>query len=378
MKKILYIINSDWFFISHRLPIALEAIKQGYEVHLATNFIKDREKLNSLGIHTHHIRMSRKGVHPLSEIITILDIIKIIKSIKPTIVHGVALKAVLYGGLACKLLKVHNYVASIAGLGSAFTKRSFKNSIIKTAISLLFKISLSHKSLIVIFQNKDDRNTLLQLTNIKESKTLLIEGSGVDLVKYQYKAEPLDKPIITMAARLIFEKGVKEFIEAARIIKAEKIDATFWLVGDIDEGNPSSATREDISSWKKEGTVEILGAKDNINEIFSQSHFVVLPSYYGEGLPKVLIEAAASGRAVITTDNPGCRDAIVPNVTGFLVPIKNAKLLAEKMKVLIHDEQLRRNMGQAGRTLAENKFGIEKVVEAHMKIYEGLHGRALP
>lgn len=369
---ILFITNSDWFFISHRLPIAQKLIELGFQVHLATNFTNNKEKLEALGLRTHAIRLSRRGIHPLQEISTILEIRKILNEICPSIVHGITLKSAIYGGLACRLAGISAYVASIAGLGSAFSGEGAKNKLLKKIISILFRFSLSHKKTIIIFQNKEDKSALLNITSLKDNQTELIEGSGVDLNKYCFKEEPKGNLVVTMASRLIFEKGIREFLEAARILKQEGIDAEFWLVGTIDPGNPSSATESDLQTWKEEGLVKLLGLRKDIDIIFSQSNIIVLPSYYGEGLPKVLLEAGASGRAIITTDNQGCRDAIIPDVTGILIPKRDAIKLAANIKLLLQNEDLRKNMGCAGRKLAENKFGIEKVVQKHVEIYTSL------
>ncbi len=344
----------------------------GYEVHLATSYTNNREKLEALGIHTHSIRLSRRGIHPLEELGAILEIRNTIKKIDPNIVHGITLKSAIYGGLACRLSGVHSFVASIAGLGSAFSGDGMKNKILKIIISTLFKLSLSHKRTKVIFQNQDDKLALLNMTSLKDSQTELIEGSGVDLNRYAFSEEPKGTPVVSMASRLILEKGIQEFIGAARILRQEGVDAKFLLIGTIDPGNPTSATESDLKKWEEEGIVELLGLRKDIETIFSQSNLVVLPSYYGEGLPKVLIEAAACGRAIVTTDNQGCRDAIIPDITGLLVPKKDAVILAEKIKFLIQNEDLRKRMGQAGRTLAENKFSIEKVVQRHLDIYTNL------
>ena len=191
------------------------------------------------------------------------------------------------------------------------------------------------------------------------------------MAEYPVGPEPNGKPVVTFASRLLKEKGVLEFVEASRILNERSIPARFWLLGQPDRGNPSSINYEDVVRWQREGLIEYLGYRTDIADVFSITNLVILPSYR-EGLPKVLIEAGACGRAIVTTNVPGCRDAIEPNVTGLLVPVKDAKALADGIERLLNDTDLRHSMGAAGRELAEKEYGIEKVVEAHLKIYQEL------
>jgi glycosyltransferase involved in cell wall biosynthesis len=215
-------------------------------------------------------------------------------------------------------------------------------------------------------------SALVGAGGVQKEKSRMIRGSGVDLQYYPMLAEPKGIPvIIIMASRLLKDKGVSEFVEAARSIKSMGIKAIFQLVGEPDLGNLESVTSEDLKFWQEEGVIECLGFRSDIAALFSQAHIVVLPSYR-EGLPKVLIEAAACGRAVITTDVPGCRDAIEPDVSGVLVPARDASALAKEIERLMKDDELRQEMGRAGRDLAEREFSIEKVVATHLDIYQEL------
>jgi len=217
---------------------------------------------------------------------------------------------------------------------------------------------------------------LVRAVGVGKDKTRLISGSGVDLKDFPVLPEPDQIPVVVMASRLLKDKGVHEFVEAARILRSRGVDARFQLIGDPDPGNPVSVTAESIQAWREEGVIECLGFRTDIPKLFSQSNIIVLPSYYGEGLPRVLIEAAACGRAVVTTDMPGCRDAIVPDVSGLLVPARDAKALADAIQLLIEDADLRQRMGREGRRLAEKEFSIEKIVQAHLEIYASLEARA--
>ncbi len=212
---------------------------------------------------------------------------------------------------------------------------------------------------------------LISLGVLKEARTALIRGSGVNLSHYESSFENPGTPIVCMASRLLHDKGIVEYIDAARLLRAREIDATFQLIGDVDPGNPATVSFDELQLWKKEGVVQILGFRKDIANLFANAHIVTLPSYR-EGLPKVLVEAAACGRAVVTTDVPGCRDAIEPGETGLLVPVRDAEALAEALALLITDSTVRRKMGNAGRLLAEREFSIEKIVQQHLDIYRYL------
>jgi glycosyltransferase involved in cell wall biosynthesis len=210
---------------------------------------------------------------------------------------------------------------------------------------------------------------------IHPSKVSLIRGSGVDLNAYQDSAEPIEKLVVTFVARLLADKGIREFIDASQIIHSNGIEVDFWVAGDLDEGNPASITKAEMASWKELPNVKVIGFQKNIADLYSKSNIACLPSYR-EGLPKSLIEAAACGRAVVTTDVPGCRDAIESNETGLLVPINNAGALADAIEYLLENPDVRKRMGTAGRALAEKEFAIEKIVAEHMKIYRKLLDKA--
>lgn len=375
-KKIILVLNGVTYFISHRLPIAVELKRQGYEVHVVCPDAKPAD-FDQYGFTYHQVEMSRKGMNPLAELMVIAKLYRLFKQIKPDLVHLVTIKPYLYGGIAARLAGVPGVVSAVAGLGTIFVDRSFKYRFVKEILYFLYKYSFGHKNLTIIFQNQDDKNLLLKWLNISESKSTLIRGSGVNLREFQYTSEPSNKsPVVALAARLLKDKGVEEFVDAIKLLNNRRVEAEFWLVGDIDNGNPNTVTQSQLDSWESQKLVVCKGYSKNIASVFSQVNVVVLPSYR-EGLPKVLIEAAACGRAIITTDVPGCRDAITPDETGLLVPVKNSAALADAMQKLVEDKALRENMGAAGRKLAEEVFDVNKVVEQHLHIYSTLLGKSV-
>ncbi|GAC33487.1 glycosyltransferase family 4 protein [Paraglaciecola polaris] len=374
MKKILFIVNVDWFFVSHRLPIALKAIEDGYDVHLACSFTDKKQELVDQGIHVHEIDFSRSGNGLFNELRTLISVRLLIKCIQPDLVHSVTIKPVIYTGLVIRSLKQRPaFVAAISGLGYVFSAKDFKAKLTKKLVSFLYRFALSHKNKRIIFQNNSDENILTKVAKLDSSQKVLIRGSGADLQHYSFCNEPDGSTIkVAMACRLLKEKGVYEFVGAARLLLEQGKNVEFVLIGSPDPENPNSVSAEEVESWHKTGLVNALGQRNDINQIFSASHIVTLPSYYGEGVPKVLIEAAACGRPIVTTDNPGCCDAIIPSVTGVLVPIRNAGALAEAILTLVEDRALRINMGTKAREFAEQEFDVNSVVRKHMDIYRSL------
>ncbi len=359
--------------MSHRLPIALQAMQQGYEVHLLCAITDKAQYLKSVGLIVHPFSFSRSGKNVFREVSSVIKLYKKIKSISPDLLHLVTIKPVLYGGIVARILNVPAVVSAISGLGFLFVMRSdLRVRLLRYAVLFLYRMAMGHPNQQVIFQNPTDRDALVKAGGVAKDKTWLIRGSGVDLVNYPVKPEPDGIPVVVMASRLLIDKGVHEFVDAARLLQSQGITARFQLIGEPDPQNPESITFEIIRAWQKEGIVDCLGFRPDIAELFSHAHIITLPSYYGEGLPKVLIEAAACGRAVVTTDMPGCRDAIEPGVSGLLVPERDAEALAQALACLIGDPSLRQQMGKAGRDLAEREFSIDKVIATHLSIYRQL------
>ena len=370
-KKLLVVVNSADFFLSHRLPIALAAKQAGYEVHLATSGGDSVKRITELGLFHHAVPLTRSGRNPVREWRAAISLFRLMRQIKPSLVHLVTIKPVLFGGLAARLAGVPAAVAAVSGLGTVFLARGKVAQLVRWCVGILYRLALGHKNMAVIFQNPDDRDALMGIGAVRWAQVRIIRGSGVDLASCPCRPEPNGMPVVTMAARLLRDKGVEEFVEAARLVKAQGLAVRFQLIGSPDPGNPTSITADELARWKEEGVLELPGYRDDIPEQYASSHIVCLPSYR-EGLPKSLVEAAACGRAVVTTDVPGCRDAIEPGNTGVLVPVRNAQALANAIQDLVENPHRRRALGIAGRELAEQAFAIEKIVGAHLAIYREL------
>ncbi len=368
MFKLLFVVNTAGFFLSHRLPIALAAREEGYEVHIATGSGDEEQGIIELGFIHHRLDQTRSGQNPFIEIKYLFQLYRLYKIIKPDLVHLITIKPILYGGIVARITNVRSVVVAVSGLGTVFVARNGISAIRYWIVSSMYRIALKHQKIVVILQNASDQAALLKIRAIKLNQVVLIPGSGVDLEEYPFKEETMGKPVVVMASRLLRDKGVYEFVEAAKILKSWGTEVSMRLIGAIDDGNPSSVTPNEIDHWIKEGYVEILGFREDIAEQYSAANIVCLPSYR-EGLPKGLVEAAACGRAVVTTDVPGCRDSIIPTKTGLLVPVRNAPAIANALLSLLKAPKRRREMGLAGRKLAEEKYDIKSVVARHLGIY---------
>lgn len=371
-RCLLFVVNNPAFFMSHRVPVALAAQKAGYNVHVATMDGPAVADIQALGMTHHAIPMTRSGKRPLQELGTLLALVRLFRRLRPDVVHLVTIKPVLYGGIAARLARVPGMVAAISGLGFVFLSNSLKMRLVRAVVARLYRIALGHPNSRVIFQNANDRDLLKSLGAVREEQVVIIRGAGVDLDAFRPTPEPPAPPVVvTMVARLLRDKGVQEFVQAARLLRERGVPVTMQLVGGLDAGNPASATQADVDAWQQDGCVQALGERSDVAALYAAAHIAVLPSYR-EGLPKSLIEAAACGRAVVTTDVPGCRDAIEPNVTGLLVPVRDAAALADAIARLAKDAALRQAMGAAGRALAEREFDINQVARIHVALYDAL------
>ncbi|AZY48084.1 glycosyltransferase family 1 protein [Bordetella avium] len=373
--RLLFVVNNPAFFLSHRVALAIAAQAQGYEVHVATMDGPSVPQIQALGMTHHVIPMSRSGKKPMEELKTMLALYRLFRKLRPDLAHLVTIKPVLYGGIAARLARVPAMVAAISGLGYVFMAKGARARLVRAVVGRFYRLALGHPNSRVIFQNANDRDLLSRLGAVRSERVEMIRGSGVDLSRYRAEPEPPAPPVVVlMVARLLRDKGVYEFVEAARLLRQQGLNVRMRLAGGVDLGNPASIRADEVQAWARAGLVEALGERQDIAELYAASHIAVLPSYR-EGLPKSLIEAAACARAVVTTDVPGCRDAIDPDQTGLLVPPHDAPALAAAIARLVADPAQRQRMGQAGRRLAEREFSIDDVCRRHLAIYAALLAR---
>lgn len=369
--KILYVVNDAAFFLSHRLPLAVGARKAGYDVHVATPEDRHSPRIHEEGLTYHAIRMHRSKTGVLAEAATFASLYRLYRRVRPDIVHNVTIKPVVYGGIAARFAGVPCVVSAVSGLGYLFISSGFKAKAIRKIIRRMYRFAFSSPNSRVIVQNPDDLQTLVDEGILRKDKAVMIRGSGVDLTAFTPHPELEGKVTVSLPSRMLWDKGVGEFVEAARTLKKEGVHARFVLVGDVDPSNPASVEQHQIKSWVHDGAVEWWGYRQDMAEVFRQSHVVCLPSYR-EGLPKVLLEAAACGRPIVATDVPGCREIAVHDDNAYLVPPRDGASLAEALKRLIENPAMRKTMGEKGRCLSEKEFALEKVVAATLEVYKEL------
>lgn len=371
-RKLLFLITEDWLLWSHRLPIARAALREGYEVIIATRVIGDAQKIRDEGFRLIPLRLDRRSYAPLNEIRAIRELRQIYAKEKPDIVHHVALKPVLYGSVSALGRKDMKVVNALTGLGYLATASSLKARFLRLPIWISLRFLLNRPNYQVLLQNQEDKQLLVSNLHVSPHKITIIRGSGVDVSRFRPTPEPLGTPVILLASRMLWIKGVVDFVQAAKLIRNKGIQARFVLAGDTDLGSPSGIPREQLVEWQASGAVEWWGHQPDLSLAFRQAQIVCLPSHGGEGVPKVLIEAAASGRAIVTTDVPGCRDIVRHGVNGILIPPRDAVSLANALEELLENPSLRRQMASRGHEIASNEFSEEVVVRETLALYREL------
>jgi len=371
-QRILLVVNVDWFFLSHRLPIALAARKRGYEVFVAAADTGRRKEIESYGLTFIDAPFLEKSHSFLSELYMILKLGSLYKDIKPVLVHHVTIRPVLYGSIASRLYRVKAVVNALSGLGYLFINQGNKNRILRLVVTKLLKIGFSHPNQLLILQNNDDREKFIERGLVQPKKIRIIRGSGVDPELFKPQSEKKSKSVdVAFIGRLLWDKGIGEFVEAANQLKKQGVKASFHIYGAQYENNPMSVPSDVIDDWKLNNIFTLHGQKDRIEDHLGEIDIVCLPSYR-EGLPKALLEAASAALPIVTTDTPGCREVVDDGVNGYLVPPRNASLIAESLKKLIENPELRSEFGKEGRKKVLKEFTVDKVVEETMNIYSSL------
>lgn len=371
-RTIAYFVTEDWYFVSHRLSLAIAAKDAGYTVYVITRVTSHGDVIRSAGLNLIPITLSRRGKNPVVEAMFVKKLVAIYRCINPQLVHHIALKPVIYGSLAARIAKVPATVNALAGLGFLFSSASTLARLLRPIIKRVLRYMLNNEGTAVILQNPDDLEKLVDGEIVSRDRTRLIMGSGVDTEVYRAHDEVDSTPIVLLASRLLWDKGVGEFVEAARELKKKGTDARFVLAGEGDDENPGSISSKQLEEWQQQGDVECWGRRDDMPGVFAQSHIVCLPTAYGEGVPKVLIEAASCGRAIVTTNSPGCREIVEDEVNGILVPVKNVDALAAAIGRLLNSPETRERMGKAGRQMVKDRFSLGRVIDETLAVYGSL------
>ena len=368
-KKIFFLVNTDSFLVSHRFDIAKKMIRSNYDVHIGTEFTKYKLLFVKLGFKVHNINFYRSSFNLFKAIHSLIQIFFLLKKIKPDILHVISIKPIVFGGLISFITPVKSLVVSVTGLGSMFINKGIIHKLREHLFRRFYKIIFLFPNLKVILQNKNDLNYLVKNSNLKRKDIEIIKGSGVNLNKFKFSIIPKEPIIILMASRVIKDKGVLEYIQAIKYLKEKNFKGKFFLIGNIDSENPSAISNALIDKWRKKNIIIYLKHQKNIQKYIKKSSIVVLPSYR-EGFPKILMEAAACGRPVITTNVPGCKDAVINQVTGDLIPVKKFKPLASSILKLSKKRNILRKMGRAARIHAVKNFDVNDIVSMHFSIYK--------
>lgn len=369
--KLFIVVNVDWFFLSHRKDVALAAMEAGWDVTIVTADTGKLKDVEALGLKTINLPMSRSGMNIVEELKTLNWLRKLYKREKPSVVHHVGMKTILWGTLAAKFSRVHGVVNAISGLGGFFAEDN--RGLLSRVMPMVLRFSHARKNLLCIFQNDDDWGLYVKHGIIKHEQGRFIKGSGVDLDQFCYTPEPEDGKIkVILTARMIVEKGVFLLTEAAERLRSKyEGKVQFLLVGGLDD-HPGAITKEQLEAVCDGDYIQWLGYRTDVRDLLKQCHIMAFPSYYMEGLPKSLIEADAIGRPIITSNSVGCKETLVDGYNGFLIQPKDVDALTEKLDLLLSDKDLRVKMGKNARKYAEDYFSIEVVKERHLAIYSEL------
>jgi glycosyltransferase involved in cell wall biosynthesis len=367
---LLFVVNVAWFFRMHRLHLALAAQQAGFDVHVATapDTPEDVRAIEAAGL-THHALALYRGRWSIGEEGRLTrDLVALYRRLRPAIVHQVTIKPVMCGTLAARWARVPGVVNAISGLGFIFIASGLLARLRRFAVLGAYRLLFSRRDIRVIFENQDDLALFTQHSVMQPRQAVLIRGAGVDLQRFQPRPRSSATPIVLLPARMLWDKGVREFCEAAAQLGAAGVGARFVLVGGLDPGNPAAIDAGWIESEQRAGHVEWWGHRDDIADIYAQAVIVCLPSYR-EGLPTVLLEAAACGCALVTTDVPGCREVVSDGVTGLLVPMRTAAPLAQALRRLLEDEPLRQRLAEAARQRVAAEFSAERVRADTLALY---------
>lgn len=373
MQPMVYVVPDARFFVTHRMPLALAAQAAGREVHVATPDGEMVGRIRAAGLRWHRVRFGPLRKKPWSDLLTLLDLTMLYRKVRPSLVHHVTFKAVLYGTIAARLNRLPAVVNAMTGLGDVFAANSRGDRVWRAITIFLFRLFVRHRRMRVILQNRDDVETLIGAGVVAREQTVLIRGSGVDPSYFVPVVRDGDSiPTVLCAARIVETKGIAEFVAAARVLRDRGVRARLVLAGDRDPDSGKSISDALFDEWLHDRAVEYIGMQTDMREVYAAAQIVCLPSWGGEGVPKTLIEAASCAIPIVTTDVPGCRDIVRDGENGMLVPARTVEPLAAALRKLIEDPALRRRMGDRGREIVIAEFSLQQVIDDTLRVYADL------
>ena len=368
--RLLFVVTEDWYFALHWRALAKAAQDAGFRVAVATRVREQADCIVASGLELLPLRrLRRASLNPLTELAAIAELAGVIRRWTPSIVHLVALKPIVYGAMALRLVRGPRCVNAIAGLGFVFLEDQGLARLLRPIVKPLLRNAMWRADALTTVQNPDDSALLVRERLAPPDRIRLIRGAGIDLRRFTPSALPAGQPLVLLMSRMLWDKGIGEFVAAARQLRQGGFDARFVLVGEPDEENPGTVPRSQLQQWNDEGVVEWWGFRADAAAVLAQARLVVLPSYYREGLPTVLTEAGACGRPAITTDTPGCREVVRDGINGLLVPPRDVAKLAAAIAALLGDEARCRAMGEQARLIVEREFSIDAVVGRTLEVY---------
>jgi len=377
--RILIVINADWYFCAHWLPLAKALQAKGCEVVVAATLERgERDTIEAEGFEFIPIHIRRRLTAPWWELASLWELFRLYRKKHPDLVFHMTIKPVIYGSVAARLAGVSSVLNAIPGLGRIFLGSGARGRVLRWAALWAYRIALSARRVRVIFENPDDQKTFVSLGLVTQERTILIRSRGVNIDQFSPSLEPDGIPVVLLASRLLWDKGVGELVEASRQLRSMGVNCRIVLVGIPDPENPNSVPTHTLEGWRADGIIEWWGLRNDMPAVLEMATIVVLPSYYPEGVPRILLEAAASGRPIVTADAPGCREIVRNGENGLLVPTRDSEALAEAIGLLLRDPALRARMGIQGRKIAVTEFSEQQVIGDTLAVCQELLGDRWP
>jgi glycosyltransferase involved in cell wall biosynthesis len=372
VNRLLFIVSEDWYFVSHRLHLAIAAVQAGFRVGVLTHVSSHRQRIEDAGVEVLDWNLNRRSRNPFIELRAIGSVVRALRRFRPDLIHAVALKPVLYSSLASRIVGLRRRVFAMGGLGFAFASERWIARLLRPMVVRILRLALAGSQTRLILQNPYDLELLTSAGVIDAERVRLIRGAGVDTVAFQPQPERAGSPLVILPARMLWDKGVAEFVSCAVSLKRSGVRARFALVGEPDPHNPECVPESQLRQWSDSGVVEWWGRRDDMPAVFSKAHIVCLPTTYGEGLPKALLEAASCAKPIVTFDVPGCREIVIHGDNGLLVPLRDVGGLVEAVSALISDPVLREKMGSSGRSKVLREFSEELIAAETLNVWREL------